>query len=184
MERNPRYLIEKYPDLAGSQPVEKAVRRRVEQGKKGPTTKEDRVDAYLARLEKIAKRKSSEDRGDHAFTEATPQTKELPERDARYLKDMILEAYVLDTSDDATVEAIARKLYASEKQIAIEQGRGKEVEQLERTRDVVDRYKALIQEKADIQKKTLLEWLNYLEQNDAMYPMRFQYLVVRELGKM
>jgi len=29
MERNPRYFTEKYPDLAGSQPVEKAVRRRM-----------------------------------------------------------------------------------------------------------------------------------------------------------
>lgn len=193
MERNPQYLIEKYPDLAGSRPVDAAVNKSIATGEKGPNTKEDRVGRYLARLEAIAKNDTAHTPTGHGelFADAPQEesvepTKVHPERSAQYLKDLILKDYVLDTLDDATVEAVALGLYKSEKQLAVEQGRSADVEHLEQTRpnDILPLYKNAVIEKAAIQKKTLTEWLDYLHQNDAGYPMWFQYMVVRELKKM
>lgn len=193
MERNPQYLIAKYPDLTGSSPVDAAVKKSTAGGEKGPNTKEERVERYLARLESIAKKDTAHASARHGELFAnTPQeenvesTKTHPERSAQYLKDLILKDYVLDTLDDATVEAVALGLYKSEKQLAIEQGRSADVERLEQTRsdDITTLYKNAVIEKAAIQKKTLTEWLDYLHKNDAGYPMWFQYMVVRELKKM
>ena len=47
------FLQEKYADLPGSHPVNRAVDKAIREGVKGPTTKEDRIDAYLNRIDKL-----------------------------------------------------------------------------------------------------------------------------------
>ena len=97
---------------------------------------------------------------------------------------MVLNRFSVDLRDPETVDKIAKGLYESEKRIAIEQGRGKDIERLEASEDVIRRYRPLIQEKAEIQKKTLSSWLDYLQENDAKQSMAFRYYVVRSLEKM
>ena len=158
-------LDKKYPDLPGSKPVERAVKAMRRDGDKIPDKKEDRISAYMKRLEYISR----------------------DERGFELLKNMILEEFTLDVEDEENLKSIARGLYESEKKIAIEQGRGAEVTNLEKEQDInklVEHYMPLIQEKAEIQKRTLATWLDYLQQNDAYYPMEFRYWVVRSLAKM
>lgn len=162
MEKSPNFLSEKYADLPGSKSVERAVKKQLREGEQGPATKEDRIDAYMDRLEDIVDN----------------------ERGFELLKNKILNKFAMNVADDETLEKIAEGLYESEKRIAIEQGRGQDIENLEARGDVIEKYKPLILEKAEIQRKTLEDWLDYLQQNDAKQPMSFRYFVVRSLEKM
>lgn len=200
MERNSQYLVEKYPDLAGSKPVEAAVTKSIASGEKGPNTRVDRVERYLARLEAITKKKDGQTPAERGALFAYDRTEEVdetpdhtaqqhaqhPERTAEYLKDRILKEYCLDTTDKVTVEAVIRSLYESEKQTARDNGHGAQVRQLEtlRPQDIYTKYHDLVLKKAKKQQESLSDWLDYLNQNQAFYPMWFQYFVVRELKKM
>ncbi len=95
-----------------------------------------------------------------------------------------MKEFVIDTDDEEALTKIANGLYESEKRIAIEQGRGAEVERIGGGEGVIEKYKEAVHEKRDIQKKTLSSWLDYLKQNDANYPTWFRYFVVRNLEKM
>ena len=59
------FLAEKYADLSGSKPVERAVQKTLNEGAPGAKTKEDRVDRYIARLERVAF--STNERGERRF---------------------------------------------------------------------------------------------------------------------
>ena len=169
------FLPEKYADLAGSKQVERAVKKKIRQGDKGPATKEGRVEAYMDRLEQVTakkERKSASGReldGNKGFD---------------LLKHKILDRFTMNIGDEETLTKIAEGLYESEKRLAIEQGRGGDIQKLESTQDIIEHYKPLIREKAEIQRKTLSFWLDYLQQNDAKQPMDFRYFVVRSLEKM
>lgn len=162
MEKHPSFLPEKYPDLVGSKPVERAVKKARLQREKVSDTKQERVGTYMERLEYLT--------GD--------------ERGFELLKHKILDRFALNAKDEPTLTAIAEDLYESEKKIAIEQGRAGDVERFESSHDVIEHYKPLIREKAEIQRKTLSSWLDYLQENDAEHPMWFRYFVVRSLEKM
>jgi hypothetical protein len=155
------FLIQKYPDLPGSKPVASAVEKTRRAGQKIHDNPE-RVGAYMERLEKLTEN----------------------ERGFGKLKALVLDRFTVDAADQETLNKIAEGLYESEKRIAIEQGRGKDIERLEASEDVLRRYRPLIAEKAEIQKKTLSSWLDYLQENDAKHPMAFRYYVVRGLEKM
>lgn len=124
--------------------------------------KEERVEAYTDRLERLTEN----------------------ERGFKKLKAMVLDRFAIDTRDEDVLNKLAEGLYESEKRIAIEQGRGQAVERLKSMPDIVQRYKPLVFEKAEIQRKTLSAWLDYLQKNDAKHPMWFRYFVVRSLEKM
>jgi len=162
MKKN--FLEQKYPDLPGSKPVIRAV----EQAKKSPErefaphSRDERIQAYLDRMDKIVE----DERGWELF------------------KNKIIKDLAIDTKDENTLAKIATGLYESEKRIAIEQGRGNEIMQLEGNDELVKGYENLAKEKRDIQVKSLNTWLDYLKQNDAEYPTWFRYFVVRNLSKM
>jgi hypothetical protein len=156
------FLPEKYPDLPGSKPVERAVQRKIREGKPGPTSREERTDAYLERLEHV-----TED-----------------ERGYELLKNKILNRFTINTRDEETLARLAEGLYESEKRLAVEQGRGGDIAKLGSRDEIIEKYKPLIKEKEDIQRKTLSAWLNELQENDAKLPMSFRYFVVRSLEKM
>lgn len=50
-----QFLPKKYGDLPGSKPVERAVAKKMRRGEKGASTREERVEAYLDRLEDLIK---------------------------------------------------------------------------------------------------------------------------------
>ncbi|HBI34123.1 MAG TPA: hypothetical protein DEA43_00795 [Candidatus Moranbacteria bacterium] len=164
------FLPQKYPDLAGSQPVERAVDKNLRENKKlpkeererGPETKQDRVDAYIKRIEKII----DNDRG------------------FELLKQKILNRFTLNIENPETLERIANGLYESEKRIAIERGQAGDIQKLGSTQEIIEHYKPLVREKAEIQEKTLSSWLDYLKKNDAQHPMWFRYFVMRNIEKM
>jgi hypothetical protein len=161
---NPKFLDKKYSDLPGSKPVERAVikARHDSERKFAPHTREERIQAYLDRIDRIVK----------------------DERGWELLKNKITKEFVIDTDDEDTLAKIAHGLYESEKKLAVEQGRGADVERLEQEDDIMGKYKGLVKEKRDIQERTLHSWLDYLQQNDAQYPTWFRYFVVRNLEKM
>ncbi|HBK35153.1 MAG: hypothetical protein UU08_C0018G0006 [Candidatus Uhrbacteria bacterium GW2011_GWE2_40_58] len=161
IQHNPEFLSQKYADLPGSKPVERAVAKKLRKGEKAHS-KEERIEAYLERLEGI-----TED-----------------ERGYRLLKHLTLKNLTLDTSDTSLLEKIARDLYQSEKRIAEERGQGGHLEQLGSTKEIIENYKPLIKEKAEIQRRTLSSWLNGLEEHADENPMWFRYLIVRSLGQM
>ncbi len=156
------FLAEKYSNLPSSHPVNRAVLSARRKGTAVPDTKHDRVGTYLDRLESI----TEDERG---FT---------------LLKGQILDRFTINTQNEESLTSIAKGLYESEKRLAIEQGRGNDIQKLESEHDVIELYKPLILEKAQIQRKTLTSWLDYLQQNDAKHPMWFRYYVVRSLEKM
>lgn len=170
--QNEKFLTEKYPDLAGSKPVERAVQKELREGEKGPQTKEGRIQAYLDRIEKILAS------GTHVSDE----------KGWELLKNKIMSEFTIDANDPDTMVKIAHGLYESEKKLATEQGRGADIERLareiEREGGVLERYKGLVKEKREIQESTLSSWLDYLKQDDAQYPIWFRYYVVRNLQKM
>ncbi len=158
------FLDKKYPDLTGS----KEVSRAVEQAKKDPERKfapharDERIEAYIGRLGAIVE----------------------DERGWELLKHKITKDLTIDTNNEETVLKIAHGLYQSEKKIAIERGHGAQIMDIDTNDDLLEKYKHAVEEKHDVQEKTLHSWLDYLEQNDASYPTWFRYFVVRNLAKM
>jgi hypothetical protein len=162
-------LSQKYPELPGSKPVERAVQAQLRAGEAGPGSKSERVDAYMERLERIL---DSEQRGERGMDPYA------------FLKTKLLKSYTLDTADSAVVQKVAEGLYESEKRIAIERGQGAVIEKIQNVSEVVEKYKPLVLEKAEQQRTSLSAWLDYLQENDGSLPMWFRYYVVRSLGNM
>lgn len=161
---NPKFLEKKYPDLPGSKSVERAVQKAKHdpERKFAPHSREERIQAYLDRIDRIVK----------------------DERGWELLKNKITKEFVIDTGDEETLAKISHGLYESEKKLAVEQGRGTDVERLEQQENITEKYRGLVKEKRDIQERTLSGWLDYLKQNDAQYPTWFRYFIVRNLEKM
>jgi len=88
MERpGPQFLSEKYKDLPGSPEVNSAVRKSISEGKTGPTSKEDRVFAYLDRLERLAIDPEKKQKRIMFQAESRPRALSL-------LREMVMRKYV------------------------------------------------------------------------------------------
>lgn len=158
-----KFLDTKYKDFTGSHEVGRAVEKAKQdpERKFAPHARDERITAYLDRLDYIIK----------------------DERGWRRLKQKLVNEFAIDITDEETLTKIAHGLYESEKRIAIEQGRGADIERLGAD-DTISKYKDAILEKHDIQERTLSAWLDYLQINDAGHPTWFRYFVVRNLQKM
>ena len=158
------FFEQKYPDMPGSKPVNRAVEqaRKDPERKFAPHTRDERIEAYLSRLNKIVE----------------------DERGWDLLKNKIIKDLAIDTDDEDTLAKIATGLYETENKIAIQQGRGNEIQSLTDNEELQQSYENLAEEKREIQVKSLNYWLDYLKQNDASYPMWFRYFVIRNLSKM
>ena len=158
-----KFLDKKYSDLTGSREVSRAVERARQNPERdfAPHDRDERIEAYLDRLDDIVE----DDRG---FT---------------LLKHKILKELTLDTTNEDVVEKVAQGLFQAEKRIAIEQGHGASIEQLN-TEEVLAKYRKAVFEKQDVQERTLTSWLDYLQKNDAKHETWFRYFVVRNLAKM
>src|SRR3989344_7179016 len=94
---NPKFLDKKYADLPGSKSVERAVikAKHDPERKFAPHSREERIQAYLDRIDRIVK----DERGWGLF------------------KNKITKEFVIDIDDEETLVKIAHGLYESEKRI-------------------------------------------------------------------
>ena len=163
---NLNFLNKKYQNLAESREVSRAV----EETKKDiervslPHSKIERVQAYLDRIEKLIN---------------DPRGWEL-------LSHKIKKEFTLDLDDEEVLNRTINVLHRIEVQTAIEGGQTAEVEKTKSMSEeqITEIYKPGALERKRSQEKSLDEWLDYLKQNDAEYPMWFRYLVIRNLKKM
>ena len=161
-----KFLSKKYDDLHSSKEVERAVATSDESIEQ---SKESRIDAYLKRIKDILE------------TER-PGGK----TGADLLTHKLVEEYILDTSDEDKMQELARDLYESERQIALERGQGDEIVDLENSNtDILKEYRETLEEKRQIQKETLESWTNFLLEGDGQdEPAWFQYFIIRSLRDM
>lgn len=160
------FLAKKYDDLHTSKEVERAVETSEEPVEQ---SKEARIDAYLQRIKRIL---GTERPGGKTG--------------ADLLIHKLAQEYVLDTSDEEKMQQLARDLYDSERQIAIERGQGDEITDLENSHvDALKEYRETLEEKRKIQEETLETWTNFLLEGDGKeYPIWFQYFIIRSLSDM
>ena len=163
-QETPEFLHKKYADLPGSKPVERAVRKARREGEPIPDKKLARIQTYLDRLEKVVD----------------------SERGWELLKQKLVKEFAINTSDEETMNKVALHLYESEKKRVREQGRTEELHELEQEtrQQVIASRGELIKEKQAKQEEPLSAWLDYLQKNDAKYPMWFRYYVARNLSGM
>jgi hypothetical protein len=161
-----KFLSKKYDDFHSSKEVERAVATSDESIEQ---SKESRIDAYLKRIKDILE------------TER-PGGK----TGADLLTHKLVEEYILDTSDEDKMQELARDLYESERQIALERGQGDEIVDLENSNtDILEEYRETLEEKRQIQKETLESWTNFLLEGDGQdEPAWFQYFIIRSLRDM
>ena len=158
-----QFLPEKYPDLPGSKPVERAVQKEIRAGEKGPETKEERVEAYVERLEDIMKspmgfRKEQGERGGFEL-----------------LKHKVLEKYTTQYED------IPESYWRTQE------------EEMRRRGEAADWAQASETQKEEIKRKTaeavltdqrasLEQWVDYFASPDADHiPRNLKYWVFRSV---
>ncbi|MFA6463797.1 MAG: hypothetical protein WCV55_02225 [Candidatus Paceibacterota bacterium] len=158
---NPEFLDKKYPDLAGSKPVARAVEKSREQGE-SPHTRAERVDAYLDRLEKVfnAQNEKGEDRG------------------FELLKYKILDEYVTKP------EEIPESYWKLQENIMRERG------QLGDYQNASEEQKSEMKRQnsegvLSDQKSSLEQWLDYFHSSDSAYITReLKYWIFRNITKL
>ncbi len=158
----PEFLGQKFQDIHTSeeaQTLAEYTTKKEELSHK--QTKHTIIDRYLRGLDRVMKNRPSV---------------------AQMIEKSITDDYVLDTNNEELVRSLTRDLYESEKKIAIQQGRGGDIQQLN-DEEILERYRQNIIEKAQTQKESLQSWIRYLKEGED-YPMWFKYYVVRSLKKM
>lgn len=158
----PEFLGQKFQDIHTSeeaQTLAEYATKKEELSHK--QTKHATIDRYLRGLDRVMKKRPSV---------------------AKMIEESITDDYVLDTNNEELVRSLARDLYESEKKIAIQQGRGGDIQQLD-DEEILNRYRQNIIEKAKIQKESLQSWITYLKEGED-YPMWFKYYVIRSLKDM
>ena len=156
MKKN--FLEQKYSDLHKSKPVEKAVKQTGEKIHQ----KEEKIDAYLDRLEKlILDPKKEQERKDMFNGESRPRALSL-------LREMVMNKYVRSDTEKKTEGAIR-----VEERAARDLGMNLEYSEEQRT----ERQEILVK---DLE-KSLDTWISYLSDNNEPYPVWFRYYVFRNV---
>lgn len=166
MNENPEisFLKKKLPDLEEGKEVRRANQLK-EKFELDEQLESSPIQAYLDRINRIIETKRPGDK-----------------TGAGLLIHKIKKEFTLDIEDKELVSKLADDLYESEKVQAINQGRGGDIENLDKE-EVIERYKNSIIEKYEIQNQTLDNWLSYLKDSND-YPMWFKYYTLRGLHDM
>ena len=152
------FLEQKYPDLHKSKPVEKAVAQTGEKIHQ----KEEKIDAYLNRLEKlILDPKKEQERKDMFNGESRPRALSL-------LREMVMNKYVRSDIGKKTEGAVG-----VEERAARDLGMNLEYNAEQRN----ERQEILVK---DLE-KSLDAWISYLSDNNEPYPTWFRYYVFRNV---
>ena len=155
------FLRNKYPKIEESKEVQRAIN-------KDKSVYTDAVQTYLYRIETILNTKRYDDK----------------KTGADLLNSFIVRDFTIDVENEENILRLARSFYESERNQAINQGRGGEIENIDFSdAQIIKRYKQAIKEKHEVQKNTLANWLNYLKTSND-YPLWFKYYVVRGLKDM
>ncbi|MEX2027970.1 MAG: hypothetical protein WD988_00530, partial [Candidatus Curtissbacteria bacterium] len=150
---NAEFLTQKYPDLPGSKPVERAVQDNLRKGEKGPTTRGDRVEAYLGRLGEFFKE---------------------PEK-LESLKYKILDRYV------TKFEEIPESYWEAQEEEARRRGEGGDWERAteEQKLEIRKQHADIV---LSDQRASLEQWIDYFASADSDYiPREIKYWVFRNV---
>ena len=148
-----KFITNKYPDLPGSKPVERAVQKEIGQGEKGPGTREERVEAYLDRLEDFFKD---------------------PEK-FEHLKYQILQKYT------TRFEEIPESYWKSQEEEMRKRGESGDWLRASSEQKLEVRQKHAEAVLAD-QRSSLEQWLDYFSLSDSNYiPKEIKYWIFRNV---
>jgi len=151
-----KFIVSKYPDLPGSKPVERAVQKEIRQGEKGPSTKEERIEAYLDRLENFFKD---------------------PEK-FEHLKYQILQKYT------TRFEEIPESYWKSQEEEMRKRGEGGDWLRASPEQKLEVRQKHAEAVLAD-QRASLEQWLDYFSLPDSNYiPKEIKYWIFRNVANL
>lgn len=152
------FLDKKYPDLHNSKPVESAVNQTQE----NIYAKDEKIEAYLDRLEKlILDPKKEQTRGNLFDGDSRPRALFL-------LREMVMNKYVRSDTEKKT-EGVVRVEERAAREL------GMNLEYGERQRN--ERQEILVK---DLE-KSLDSWISYLSDNNEPYPTWFRYYVFRNV---
>lgn len=147
------FLPEKYTDLSGSKPVERAVQKKIQEGKKGSTSKAGRVEAYIDRLEDIIQN----------------------ERGFELLKYKILEKYTTKFED------ITESYWKSLEQEARRRGEGGDWDNAN-TEQIEEVKKTNAEAVLNDQRSSLEQWVDYFGSPNSNYvPSNLKYWIFRNI---
>jgi hypothetical protein len=152
------FLDKKYSDLHNSKPVEKAVKQTGEK----IYQKEEKIDAYLDRIEKLILDPKKEQTRDNLFDgDSRPRALFL-------LREMVMNKYVRSDTEKKTEGAVR-----VEERAARDLGMNLEYSEEQR----MERQEILVK---DLE-KSLDAWISYLSDNNEPYPTWFRYYVFRNV---
>ena len=158
----PNFLVEKYADLPGSKPVERAVAKKIREGEKGASTKEGRVEAYLDRLEALFKspmgfRKAEGDKGGFEL-----------------LKHKILEKYT------TKYEEIPENYWKAQEEEARRRGEAGDwaYATTEQKEEVRRKHAEIV---LTDQRASLEQWIDYFSLPDCTIPNHLKYWIFRNI---
>ena len=161
--KNPEFLKRKYQDLAGSKEVSRAVNVVKKEKKQTPYTREERIDAYLSRLEKYFgyKRENEYVKGD--------------ERGFELLKNKILDKYV--TKYEEIPESYFENILRDSGRLGDWNTYNEEDKEKER----IQNSEAVLSD----QRASLEEWVDYMSLKDSAYiPSELKYFIIRNVVQM
>jgi hypothetical protein len=153
MKTPEEFLAKKYTDLPGSEPVERAVCKKIHEGEKGSQTKEERVETYLERLGSIF---------------ATKRAFEL-------LKFKILEKYV------TKYDEIPENYWKSIEEEAYRRGEGGDWASIteEQKEDWREKHGKIV---LNDQRASLEQWLDYFSSQESDHiPKGLKYWIFRNI---
>jgi len=155
MENFGNFLDKKYSDLAGSHPVERATQKQKRLSKNTPHLREERVEAYIDRLEDIIKDK----------------------RGFELLKYKILEKYVTKPED------ISDKYWENQEAEERKIGRGADWDHAKSDSETLEKLKAEhLETVLSDQQASLEQWVDYFGSSDSDYvPSELKYWVFRSV---
>ncbi|MDP9249080.1 MAG: hypothetical protein M3M85_01030 [bacterium] len=157
MKEGTNFLDRKFPDLTGSKPVERAIKKVKRKGEKAPNKRPERIEAYLDRLKSII---SPEAESHSNFSRK--------ERNLRLLKTMLHDNFVIKP------EEIPEAYFENQRRIQREQGKGNaELTQYRREQ--------LAEAMISDQQTSLDKWVDYLASPDAKYPDWLKYYGIRNI---
>lgn len=158
MEKH-HFLSEKYPDLSGSNPVERAVQKKIRKGEDVSATRQDRIETYLGRLKDIIENPMGleKEKGNRGGFE-------------------LLKYKILQKNSIAR-EKIPESYWESVRRRHREEGHGDIEIPDDLKKELAD---TLIAEQRD----SLEAWIDYLVSPDAKYPNDLKYWAIRSVLKM
>ncbi|MDD5437804.1 MAG: hypothetical protein PHC70_01525 [Patescibacteria group bacterium] len=155
------FLIQKYPDLPGSKPVESAVKKARQSGEKIRNNPEERVEAYLDRLEKLVMDPGREQESKQFAGQSRPRALSL-------LREMLMNKYVRPNKEKMA-QGAARVEERAARELGIQAEYGE--------RELEQRGEIAVE---DLE-KSLDNWISYLSDANEPYPVWFRYYVFRNI---